>query len=360
MDTDDINIVNITELKVSNYSHHEDYLSHSEISYNVPSQVFLTRQEYGNFVDYSDVNPVQDGKNVIWVAQTTTFDGFQNYSIINNSTLSNLFGANGRFYGIVFYQEEFYNYDNDFTVEIRYTSGPANPSNLQASVDRQIYSVILTWDPVNNPNLINEYQVFSNDNLIRSTILNRIVIYDLPNTKDQYTFKVKSLLKDGTVSASTNSLTVDLFDVSAPSNLTIGIAPGGIVFMNWVPAEEPGMVGSYLLYVNGQNRDAFPRNINSLQFNILDRITDAGMNKFDILADKQYKFKIKTIRPDGSESRFTNEVEILPSRPVKFTGKFNFNYDLSGRLSKITHASTGIVIKTYQYDNNGNLMTKTN
>ncbi|GAA3400116.1 hypothetical protein ACFFNY_17195 [Paenibacillus hodogayensis] len=330
VDTSDIDVSKIIELKISNSTHSGNY-----IPQNMPAQIFLTREEYGDLNGYD--YPGSDGRNVTWISETSSFDGFGNYSILDKNDVIRLYGGTGKFYGVVFYNYFFVSYYSYLAVEITYTVDQTSPSNLRAEITPE-FSVKLTWDPAPNPSLVNKYEVLMNNSVIQNTSSTQVYIYGLPKNKNNYRFSVQSRLVDGTTSPTSNEVHIELNDASAPSNLDWYPIPDGSIGLYWTPADEPSLVSSYQVFVNGVE----------MKHTQSDRIFVRNF-----FPGRNYKFKIRSVRTiDGAYSDFTNEVEFKKAESSTYRKSYEYGYETNGRLSYVD-ISNSIRIY-YHYDKNGN------
>ncbi|MCP1312532.1 fibronectin type III domain-containing protein [Paenibacillus tyrfis] len=296
VDTDDISVSSLVEIKVTNRPT-ESYVE------NNPAQIFLTRQEYGDVI--APYSPTNEGRNVTWISETTAFDNKKNYSVIKKADIAKFLGDSEKFYGVVFYNENFLFRYVTVSVEITYNILPIAPSNLKATNTSNSTSnieVTLTWDPATQPNLIKEYQVFMNDKYINSTVSNSMKIHDvLPNTL--HNFRVRSLLKDGTFSPF-DTTTINIFDAAAPGNLQAIPTSKNSINLTWRQAEEPSMVIQYEIEGYGNDK------------RILLNTRSSNIEITDLLPNTLYSFKVKSLLISGFYSPYTNLAEVKLYDPI--------------------------------------------
>ncbi|OPH47272.1 hypothetical protein BC351_12295 [Paenibacillus ferrarius] len=246
----------------------------------------------------------------------------------------------GTTYTIVMYDASLRNFDVNFSISLADNQPPTAPSELIVSEIKN-NSITLSWTPSTDNVGVVRYNIY-----IRSTYIGSVsgstttyTVNGQANTT--YSFTVRAMDDIGNESAASNevSVIIDTQAPTVPSVLVSGIT-SSTVTLRWTASTDNVELIGYDIY----NGTALIGSVNG---------STTTYTAKGLAANTLYSFTIKAKDAAGNISAASNSISIL------LNGKLTYNYDSRGRLTSISITSTGQVVKSFSYDNNGNLKTVT-
>ncbi|SFM52169.1 YD repeat-containing protein [Paenibacillus sp. 1_12] len=349
LDTYNVQASAITSISASslyigtNYIFNESCQCYNMYSYTKPvfTNLYATKSEYGRGADNNNVAPGDDGKNVAYL------NGFTQNTYYTGNDLITKVGSSTMIYGVAFYSP--YEFMTSASVSIFYTDPdsepPTAPTNLVVTSTTR-NSVSLSWTASTDNVGVTGYDIYSNNfpfsgvlegSVNGSTTTYTVSLTWISNNPD-YSFFVKAKDGVGNISTSSNTVVVTL-DTESPTRpyVFVNKNTSSSITLTWTASTDNVGVTGYDIY----NGETLVGSVNGSTTTYM--VTGLAANML-------YSFSVIAKDAAGNKSKSNNMFFA--------NGKLTYNYDSQGRLTSISITSTGQVVKSFSYDNNGNLLSQ--
>ncbi|UKS24777.1 S8 family serine peptidase [Paenibacillus sp. HWE-109] len=221
------------------------------------------------------------------------------------------------------------------------TLAPTVPSNVVTS-GKTNSTITLTWTASTDNVGIAGYDIYQGAMFVGSVngATTTFTVAGL-TANTTYSFSVKSKDGSGNLSAASGTINaiIDTLAPTDPSNVVISGKTNNTTTLIWTASTDNVGVTGYDIY-NGSTLAGSVNGSTTMY-------TVTGLS-----ANTLYILTVKAKDGAGNLSLSSNAISVF------LNGKLTYTYDSRGRLTSISITSTGQIIKTFVYDNNGNLISK--
>ncbi|GGI45791.1 hypothetical protein GCM10008018_13890 [Paenibacillus marchantiophytorum] len=221
------------------------------------------------------------------------------------------------------------------------TLAPTVPSNIVIS-GKTNNTIKLTWTASTDNVGIAGYDIYQGAMLVGSVngATTTFTVAGL-TANTTYSFSVKSKDGSGNLSAASGAINaiIDTLAPTVPSNVVISGKTNSTITLTWTTSTDNVGVTGYDIYSGSTLTGSVNGSTTTYTVTVL------SANTLNILT-------VKAKDGAGNLSLSSNAISVF------LNGKLTYTYDSRGRLTSISITSTGQIIKTFVYDNNGNLISK--